>query len=160
MYVVLAAFFGSLVTKIEDVNKAVTPIVFIAMIGFYGGLFAFGAPDQPLVLILSYIPLFTPFIMPFRIAAETVTQSGVWISILASGVFAVLLTFVFIEQVVLFKLAVCESFCNSGEDSKPDPYQRKDDPGSCPLSVYKSLKKIVKSCQWKHYRSDSICNFT
>ena len=36
LFVVLAAFFGSLVTKIEDVNKAVTPVVYIALAGFYG----------------------------------------------------------------------------------------------------------------------------
>ncbi|WP_028274605.1 ABC transporter permease [Atopococcus tabaci] len=93
MYVVLAAFFGSLVTKIEDVNKSVTPIVFLAMIGFYGGLFAFASPDQPVVEVLSYVPFFTPFIMPFRIAANTVTTTGVWLSILGSTVFAVLLTY-------------------------------------------------------------------
>lgn len=93
MYVVLAAFFGSLVTKIEDVNKSVTPIVFLAMIGFYGGLFAFASPDQMVVVVLSYIPLFTPFIMPFRIAADTVSLTGVWLSIIGSAVFAAVLTY-------------------------------------------------------------------
>lgn len=56
LYAGLAAFFGSLVTKIEDVSKAVTPLVFLAMIGFYGGLFAFASPDQAVVKIGSQIP--------------------------------------------------------------------------------------------------------
>lgn len=94
MYVVLAAFFGSLATKMEDVNKAVTPIVFLALAGFYVGLFAFTAPDNTFVAVFSYIPLFTPFVMPFRIAAETVSTFGVWMSIVGTVGFAILISFV------------------------------------------------------------------
>lgn len=94
MYVVLAAFFGSLATKMEDVNKAVTPIVFLALAGFYVGLFAFSAPDNTFVAVFSYIPLFTPFVMPFRIAAETVSTFGVWMSIIGTVGFAILISFV------------------------------------------------------------------
>ncbi|SFC36041.1 ABC-2 type transport system permease protein [Alkalibacterium subtropicum] len=92
MYVVLAAFFGSLATKMEDVNKAVTPIVFMALTGFYVGMFAFTAPDNLFVSVFSYIPLFTPFVMPFRIAADTVSTLGVWLSIAGTVVFAVLIS--------------------------------------------------------------------
>lgn len=94
MYVVLAAFFGSLATKMEDVNKAVTPIVFLALIGFYVGMFALNAPDNIVSVIFSYIPLFTPFVMPFRIAAETVSTVGIWLSIIGTAAFCALLTFV------------------------------------------------------------------
>ena len=94
MYVVLAAFFGSLVTKIEDVNKAVTPVVFLALGGFYGGMFAFASPENMAVEILSNIPLFTPFIMPFRIAANSVTTTGIWISVAITIVFTILLTWI------------------------------------------------------------------
>ena len=92
LYAGLAAFFGSLVTKIEDVSKAVTPLVFLAMIGFYGGLFAFASPDQAVVKIGSQIPFFTPFIMPFRVASETVSTAGIVISIIVMIVFTVLCT--------------------------------------------------------------------
>lgn len=94
MYVVLAAFFGSLATKMEDVNKAVTPIVFVALIGFYIGIFAFTSPDNTFVEVFSYIPLFTPFVMPFRIAAETVSTLGIWLSIIGTIGFAILISFV------------------------------------------------------------------
>ncbi|MDN6385639.1 MAG: ABC transporter permease, partial [Alkalibacterium sp.] len=94
MYVVLAAFFGSLATKMEDVNKAVTPIVFMALIGFYIGIFAFTSPDNTFVEVFSYIPLFTPFVMPFRIAAETVSTLGIWLSIIGTIGFAILISFV------------------------------------------------------------------
>ncbi|MGB7366867.1 ABC transporter permease [Carnobacterium jeotgali] len=92
LYAGLAAFFGSLVTKIEDVSKAVTPLIFLAMIGFYGGLFAFASPNQLIVKIGSQIPLFTPFIMPFRIASETVTTAGIVISIIVMIVFTIMCT--------------------------------------------------------------------
>lgn len=94
MYVVLAAFFGSLATKMEDVNKAVTPIVFLALTGFYVGIFAFSAPDNMFVAVFSYIPLFTPFVMPFRIAAETVSTFGVWMSIIGTVGFAIVISFI------------------------------------------------------------------
>ncbi|WP_407372276.1 ABC transporter permease [Carnobacterium sp.] len=92
LYAGLAAFFGSLVTKIEDVSKAVTPLVFLALIGFYGGLFAFASPNQLIVKIGSQIPLFTPFIMPFRVASETVSTTGIVISIIVMIVFTILCT--------------------------------------------------------------------
>lgn len=92
LYAGLAAFFGSLVTKIEDVNKAVTPLIFLAMIGFYGGLFAFASPNQLIVKVGSYIPFFTPFIMPFRVASETVSTVGIGISIIVMIVFTILFT--------------------------------------------------------------------
>lgn len=94
MYVILAAFFGSLATKMEDVNKAVTPIVFIALAGFYVGLFAFNSPENTLSVVFSYIPLFTPFVMPFRIASGTVATAGIWLSIIGTLGFTVLTTFI------------------------------------------------------------------
>lgn len=94
LYVVLAAFFGSLVTKIEDVNKAVSPVLFIAVAGFYGGMFAFVNPDHLIVEILSFVPLFTPFIMPFRVAAENISSTGIGISLVATLLFTILTTWI------------------------------------------------------------------
>lgn len=93
MYVVFAAFFGSLVTKIEDVNKSITPIVTLAIIGLYVGIFAFASPENIVPVVFSYIPLFTPFVMPFRIASETVGQIGIWISIIGTVGFTAILTY-------------------------------------------------------------------
>lgn len=93
LYAAIAAFLGSLVSKIEDVNKAVTPLIFLSMIGFYGGMFAFASPTQMIVKIGSYIPFFTPMIMPFRVASETVSTGGNWIAIGLMVVFTILCTY-------------------------------------------------------------------
>lgn len=89
IYTVLAGFLGSLVSKTEDVNKTITPIVFLALGGFYIGMFALNSTNNPLVRISSQIPLFTPFIMPFRVAAETVSSTEITISIVLSIVFMI-----------------------------------------------------------------------
>lgn len=87
IYTVLAGFLGSLVSKTEDVNKMITPIIFLALGGFYVGMFALNSTNNPLVRITSQIPLFTPFIMPFRVAAETVSSTEIVISIVVSVLF-------------------------------------------------------------------------
>lgn len=92
MYVVLAAFFGSLITKIEDVSKSTQPLIFLSIFGFYLGIFSFTTPDNILAVIGSYFPLFSPFVMPFRIAAGTVDTMGIWLSIIGIVVTAGLIT--------------------------------------------------------------------
>ncbi|MFL2128048.1 MAG: ABC transporter permease [Ruoffia tabacinasalis] len=87
IYTVLAGFLGSLVSKTEDVNKMITPIIFLALGGFYVGMFALNSTNNSLVRITSQIPLFTPFIMPFRVAAETVSSTEIAISIVVSVLF-------------------------------------------------------------------------
>ena len=93
LYSVLSAFLGSLVSKVEEASKAVTPLTFVIMIGFFAGIYGMGSPNAPLVKIGSYVPLFTPFIMPFRIANDTVSSGGVLTSILITFVFTGIVTY-------------------------------------------------------------------
>lgn len=89
IYSALAGFLGSLVSKTEDVSKSITPIIFIALAGFYIGMYALNSTNNPLVRIGSQIPFFTPFIMPFRIAAETVGRSEIILAIVISIAFMI-----------------------------------------------------------------------
>lgn len=90
IYTSIAGFLGSLVSTTEDVNKMITPIIFTALAGFYIGLYANVSTNNPVVRIGSQIPLFTPFVMPFRIAAETVGNTEIVISFIVSIIFMVI----------------------------------------------------------------------
>ena len=81
IYTSLAAFLGSLVSKTEDVQKVLTPITLLGLAGFYIGMYALNSTNNPVVQIGSQVPFFTPFVMPFRIAAGTVNQTEIWFSI-------------------------------------------------------------------------------
>lgn len=92
-YIVLAAMFGSFVSKAEDAQKAMTPMMIPLIAGFYIGMFSLNSPQALFVKVTSFIPFFTPFIMPFRIAGGTASQVEVWLSILGMVLFAVLVLF-------------------------------------------------------------------
>lgn len=93
VYSVLAALCGSLVSKPEDTAKAVQPIIYIAMIGYFIGISLGTTDPQNIVIkVSSYIPLISSFIMPIRLASETVTTAGAMISVVILVVFGLLLT--------------------------------------------------------------------
>jgi len=94
MFMFIAAFLGSLITKTEDINRAQSPLVLIVMLGFYIGFFAMAQPENIVVVVSSFIPLLTPFVMPFRIATNTVSNLHVWLSIGGSVLFTVALAYV------------------------------------------------------------------
>lgn len=90
IYLALTGFFASLATKSEDAQKLNTPMTLTMVIGLYIGMFALNSPYNSVVKITSYIPFWTPFIMPFRIAADSVTQTQLIISLVVAFVFALL----------------------------------------------------------------------
>lgn len=91
IYIILAAFLGSLANKVEDAAKMLAPIQTISVIGFYGALFMVSGADNTLINVLSYIPFFTPFIMPMRIVHNQVGMMGMTIGIIGSLTFTVAL---------------------------------------------------------------------
>ncbi|MBG9980163.1 ABC transporter permease [Facklamia sp. DSM 111018] len=90
IYSVIAAFLGSLVSRTEDVNKMITPITLMGVAGFYIALYALKSPNSSVVQVGSFIPLFTSFIMPFRIANDTVGTGEIWISVAVVVAFLIL----------------------------------------------------------------------
>lgn len=89
-YSVLGAFLGSLVSNVQDVNKMITPIILLSLVGFYIGMFGLGFSNNILVRVASQVPFFTPFVMPFRIAAETVSTTELVLSVIISLLFSIL----------------------------------------------------------------------
>ena len=92
MYVVLAAFLGSMVSRPEDSGKALSPLMFLIMVGFIG-VTALGTSGDNLVLkIGSYIPFISTFFMPFRAINGYAGSVEAWISLAITVIFAVTAT--------------------------------------------------------------------
>lgn len=72
LYATLAAFLGSLVSRIEDVQQMITPMTLLVVAGFMIAMFGLGKPDSPFITITSYIPFFTPMIMFLRVGMLTI----------------------------------------------------------------------------------------
>ncbi len=82
IYTILAAFLGSLVSKVEDTSKAVAPITYLTMIGFIGSFSVGMANPQSIVIkVMSFIPFLSSFGMPVRITNNDVTNVEVMISL-------------------------------------------------------------------------------
>lgn len=90
MYFAMSAFFASLVTNTEDSQKVATPMMLLMIAGFYIGIFGMTSTNALFVKASSFLPFWTPFIMPFRMAAETVSPRELWISLGLSVLFVVL----------------------------------------------------------------------
>jgi ABC-2 type transport system permease protein len=93
IFSVLAALCGSLVNKAEDTAKAILPVTYLSLGGYLLGL-VLGAsdPNNIVIRVTSYIPFLSSYIMPVRLANETVEISGVLISLGLLIVVTILLT--------------------------------------------------------------------
>lgn len=87
IYVVMAAFLGSISSSNEDAQKAIMPLTLLGMLGYFAGMYGLTSPQEPIIVISSYIPLFSPFIMPIRILNETVSTTGIWIIMIINLLF-------------------------------------------------------------------------
>ncbi|QED47122.1 ABC transporter permease [Cytobacillus dafuensis] len=71
LYATLAAFLGSLVSRIEDVQQMIMPMTMLVVAGFMIAMFGLGQPDTSFITIASYIPFFTPMLMFMRVGMLT-----------------------------------------------------------------------------------------
>ena len=94
LYSTFAAFLGSLVSRIEDMQQMIMPMTFLIMIGFFISMYGLGNPSASFVTITSFIPFFTPMIMFMRIGMLDIPTyqalAGIFVlilSIIALGIF-------------------------------------------------------------------------
>jgi ABC-2 type transport system permease protein len=83
LYATLAAFLGSLVSRIEDVQQMITPMTMLVVAGFMIAMFGLGNPEASFIRITSFIPFFTPMIMFLRVGMLTIP---VWEIILGMSI--------------------------------------------------------------------------
>lgn len=83
IFSVLATLCGSLVNKAEDTAKAILPVTYLSLGGYMLGLILGASdPNNIVIRITSYIPFLSSYIMPVRLANETVGMGGALISLL------------------------------------------------------------------------------
>jgi ABC-2 type transport system permease protein len=88
LYATLAAFLGSLVSRIEDVQQMITPMTLLVVAGFMIAMFGLGQPEAPFITFTSFIPFFTPMIMFLRVGMLNIPlwETGLAIGILAGTI--------------------------------------------------------------------------
>jgi ABC-2 type transport system permease protein len=82
LYATLAAFLGSLVSRIEDVQQMITPMTLLVVAGFMIAMFGLGNPEAPFIKATSFIPFFTPMIMFLRVGMLSIPAWEIALSIL------------------------------------------------------------------------------
>lgn len=83
LYATIAAMLGSLVSRVEDVQQLLMPMVMLIVIAFIIAMVGSGMPEAKFITITSYIPFFTPMIMFLRIGMLDVP---IWEVILSVGI--------------------------------------------------------------------------
>lgn len=67
LYAVLAALLGSLVSRTEDVQQLMLPMMFLVIIASFIAFSGIAMPEATYVTVASYIPFFAPLVMFLRV---------------------------------------------------------------------------------------------
>ena len=67
LYVVCSAFCGALAFNPQNANKAVQPVMYVAIIGFFAAMALQNSPTSMVTKVLSYVPFLSSFLMPLRV---------------------------------------------------------------------------------------------
>ncbi len=99
LYAVMNAVCGASVSKIEDLNSAMMPVMMTAMLSFYIGYFTAvtGSGNGLFQKIAMYIPFCSPFIVPFKLLNSDISTFDLVISITALIIAIVAITYVSIR---------------------------------------------------------------
>ena len=72
---------GSFISRMEDIQQGMMPLTFISMIGYMVALMGINFADHILVTVSSYVPFFTPFVMPLRLLVSSTGHGPMLIGI-------------------------------------------------------------------------------
>ncbi|MEW4285468.1 ABC transporter permease [Priestia koreensis] len=72
LFATMAAFLGSLVSRTEDVQQAIMPIMILIVAAFVIAVQGLGTPEATFIKVTSFIPFFTPMIMFLRVGLLTI----------------------------------------------------------------------------------------
>ncbi len=81
LYSTLYAAAGSMVSRIEDVQQAVGPLIFLSMAGYFASFTGLNDPDADWVGVLSFVPFFSPYLMPARMLLTSVGSGEILVAL-------------------------------------------------------------------------------
>ena len=87
LYMFIFAALGSVVSRMEDVNSAISPVMFLFITSYMIAMSALQGGDSIILKISSWIPFFSVMVMPIRNAITTVAVYEVIGSTLLTVVF-------------------------------------------------------------------------
>ncbi|MFC0296382.1 ABC transporter permease [Geobacillus jurassicus] len=93
LYAVLFAVLGSLVSRVEDVQPAITPVMMLVVAAFMIAIFGLNIPDSSFIAAASFVPFFTPMLMFLRIGLVPVPAWEVALSLVLLVATIVLLAY-------------------------------------------------------------------
>ena len=83
LYAVLAALLGSLVSRTEDVQQLMLPMMFLIIIASFIAFTGISVPEAGYVTVSSYIPFFAPLVMFLRVGMLDIP---LWEPLLSIGI--------------------------------------------------------------------------
>ncbi|WP_417897432.1 ABC transporter permease [Bacillus haimaensis] len=81
LYATFAAFLGSLVSRIEEIQQIILPMTLLIVAGFMIAMFGLNNPDNSFIQVTSFIPFFAPMIMFLRVGMLEVPLWEIGLSI-------------------------------------------------------------------------------
>jgi ABC-2 type transport system permease protein len=102
LYSTLYAAAGSMVSRIEDVQQAVGPLIFLAVGGYFAAFTGLNDPEADWVGMVSIIPFFSPYLMPARMLLTSV------------GIGEVLLAFALLAVTLVLAILVASRIYSAG----------------------------------------------
>lgn len=84
IYATLFAAIGSLVSRTEEVGQAIMPVTFLVIAAFMVAMFGLQTPNSTFIVVMSYVPFFSPLTMFLRIGLSDPAAWEIWLSIAIS----------------------------------------------------------------------------
>ena len=81
LYASLFAVLGSLVSRVEEAQQMIMPVVMLLVVAFFVAIFGLNNPDATIVTVLSFVPFFAPMLMFLRVMLVDVAVWEVALSI-------------------------------------------------------------------------------
>ncbi len=94
LYLFIYAALGSLVSKVEDVASAVTPVTFLFVIAYLIASYSMQLPGSVITRISSFIPFVSIFTMPIRFMMVSVALWEVGLSLILTIAAACLMAYI------------------------------------------------------------------